>query len=653
MPRSPTVRALLSAIWGAKWALLFPVALVYGIRGGIFTPSEVGAFAVVYAVVIGVFFHRELTWERIKRAFDHAVSDIGLIMIIILMSGMVGFAIIYMQVPQAISTWMLTGISNPDMIVLLILLFLLIAGCFIESTVLVLLLTPIFVPIVKHIGIDPVHFGILMMSIVTLGGMTPPVGVAMFAVCSLLDVKVEEYAVEALPFVLHRDRADRRASVPARAGAVAARTWHSAEMNMGKRISLPDVCRRRRHETDLAVVRSARHGIGGRHGAVGRRRRGHRAAPRAQRRGVDAERDRQAPGGDRAACATARPRGSPGRWWRACPVSEDIKKQKGDWRAHIANYRTSLENLAAAGIATVCYNFMPVLDWTRTDLAWRLPNGGTCMRFDLADFAAFDIFILRREGARNDFPEEIAAEAERRFRGMSEAAKQQLARNVTCGLPGATEHLTLDGVRRPSGRIRPHQRRAAARPLRRLPRGGRADGRAARACGCAAIPTIRLSRCSACRAIMSTEADYAAMMQAVDSPANGITLCSGSLGVRPHNDLPGMMRRLGRRVHFVASAQCAPRRGRLARLVPRVRASARRCRHGRADRRGRARGDAAAGPRAAPTTRSRCAPTTASTSSTTSTAVRSRAIRRSGGCAGLPKFAGSWRPSPIAELGPK
>lgn len=197
----PTVKALLSAVWGAKWALLFPVALVYAIRGGVFTPSEVGAFAVVYAILIGFFAHRELDLARMKRAFEHAISDIGLIMIIILMSGMVGFAIIYLQVPQGISSWMLAGVHDPHVIVLLILVFLLVAGCFIESTVLVLLLTPIFVPIVKHIGIDPVHFGILMMSIVTLGGMTPPVGVAMFAVCSLMDVKVEDYAVEALPFV--------------------------------------------------------------------------------------------------------------------------------------------------------------------------------------------------------------------------------------------------------------------------------------------------------------------------------------------------------------------------------------------------------------------------------------------------------------------
>lgn len=197
----PTLKALFLAAWNAKWALFFPVALVLTIRGGIFTPSEVGAFAVVYAVIVGFFLHRDMTFEKLKRAFGHAVSDIGMIMIIILMSGMVGFAIIYLQVPQGISGWMLSGISDQNLIVLMVLLFLLIAGFFIESTVLVLLLTPIFVPVVTAAGIDPVHFGILMMSIVTLGGMTPPVGVAMYAVCSLMNVKIEEYTIESIPFV--------------------------------------------------------------------------------------------------------------------------------------------------------------------------------------------------------------------------------------------------------------------------------------------------------------------------------------------------------------------------------------------------------------------------------------------------------------------
>ena len=107
------------------------------------------------------------------------------------------------------------------------------------------------------------------------------------------------------------------------------------------------------------------------------------------------------------------------------PVSEDIKKQNGAWREHIEAYKTSLANLAAAGIEVICYNFMPVLDWTRTDLAWRLPTGGTCMRFDMVDFAAFDLHILKRDGARGDFPETVAAEADARFATMSEDRKKQ------------------------------------------------------------------------------------------------------------------------------------------------------------------------------------------------------------------------------------
>ncbi len=197
----PTLKALGESFWNAKWAILFPIALVITIRGGIFTPSEVGAFAVVYAVVVGFFAHKDMTLEKLAHAFGHAISDIGMIMLIILMSGMVGFAIIFLQVPQSISHWMLAGLSEPHLIVLAILLFLLVSGFFVEATVLVLLLTPIFVPVITQIGIDPVHFGILMMSIVTLGGMTPPVGVAMFAVCSIMNVKVEDYTLEALPFL--------------------------------------------------------------------------------------------------------------------------------------------------------------------------------------------------------------------------------------------------------------------------------------------------------------------------------------------------------------------------------------------------------------------------------------------------------------------
>lgn len=198
----PTLGALARAAWNAKWALLFPVLLIASIRGGLFTPSEVGAFAVVYAIAVGRFAHGVMTWEAAKRAFGHAVSDIGMIMLIILMSGMIGFAIIFMQLPQSVAAFMLGSLSNPQLIVAVILISLFVAGLFFESTILVLLLTPIFVPVITRAGVDPVHFGILMMTIVTFGSMTPPVGVAMYTVCSLLDTPIERYVVESLPFML-------------------------------------------------------------------------------------------------------------------------------------------------------------------------------------------------------------------------------------------------------------------------------------------------------------------------------------------------------------------------------------------------------------------------------------------------------------------
>ncbi len=232
------------------------------------------------------------------------------------------------------------------------------------------------------------------------------------------------------------------------------------------------------------------------------------------------------------------------------PVSEDIKKQRGDWRAHVSNYKTSLRNLAAAGVETICYNFMPVLDWTRTDLTYRLRSGATCMRFDYVDFAAFDIHILARRGAAEDFPPKISAEAARRFAVMGDAQKSALLRNIVSGLPGAAERLTLDDVRQ-------HLAEYDGISAERL-RGNftafleqitpLSEKLGLRMCCHPDDPPIGLLGLPR---VMSTEPDYSAMMQAVDLPANGITLCSGSLGARPDNDLPGMMERLGDRVHFL------------------------------------------------------------------------------------------------------
>ena len=232
------------------------------------------------------------------------------------------------------------------------------------------------------------------------------------------------------------------------------------------------------------------------------------------------------------------------------PVSEDVKKQKGAWREHIANYKISLKHLADAGIEVICYNFMPVLDWTRTSLAWRVPTGATCMRFDYADFAAFDIHILARRNAAADYPEEIVEAARARHSAMSEADREALARNVVFGLPGAAEHFTLDDVRRhldeygaiPAERLRAHfiDFLTEVAPV--------AEDLGLRLCCHPDDPPFDLLGLPR---VMSTEADYTAIMAAVDTPANGITLCSGSLGARPDNDLPGMMERLGERVHFL------------------------------------------------------------------------------------------------------
>ena len=232
------------------------------------------------------------------------------------------------------------------------------------------------------------------------------------------------------------------------------------------------------------------------------------------------------------------------------PVSEDIKKQKNDWREHIANYKVSMRNLADSGIEVICYNFMPVLDWTRTNLRWTVPSGGSCMRFDINDFAAFDIHILERPGAPADYTNAIADEAARRFAEMDDDTRKQLARNVTMGLPGSTESLSLDDVRAhldEYGAITPEQLRAhfiafleEVVPV--------AEDLGLRLCCHPDDPPFALLGLPR---IMSTEADYATIMDAVDSPANSMTLCSGSLGARPDNDLPGMMRRFGPKVHFL------------------------------------------------------------------------------------------------------
>ncbi|MBE3636777.1 TRAP transporter large permease [Mangrovicoccus algicola] len=199
--RAPSLCEVWVELRGAFWAVLFPVWLLLGIRFGIFTPSEAGAFAVAYTLVIGMLVYRELTPQKVLEACLRSIRDIGMIMIIIIFSGVFGYVITFERVPQDIAEFALTAVTDPTVLLLAVSGFLLVLGMLVEATVLVMLLTPILVPVVTAAGIDPVHFGLIMMTLVTFGGMTPPVGVSMFTVCGILGCSYKEYTLESLPFI--------------------------------------------------------------------------------------------------------------------------------------------------------------------------------------------------------------------------------------------------------------------------------------------------------------------------------------------------------------------------------------------------------------------------------------------------------------------
>lgn len=198
--KRPSLREVFSEVRNSIWALLFPVWLLIGIRFGLFTPSEAGAFAVVYALIVGLFIHRELTLRRIVEAFRDSVIDIGMIMLIIMLSGIIGYIISLDQVPQTLAMLVSHTIHDKYLLLFALSALLIGLGMILEATVVVMLLTPILVPVVRAAGIDPVHFGLIMVTLVTFGGMTPPVGVAMYAVCGVMKCSIQEYTREMLPF---------------------------------------------------------------------------------------------------------------------------------------------------------------------------------------------------------------------------------------------------------------------------------------------------------------------------------------------------------------------------------------------------------------------------------------------------------------------
>src|SRR5699024_4345716 len=175
-----SLREIGSALGSSLWALGFPVLLLVGIRFGVFTPSESGAFACVYAIFVGVFVYKKLNLQAFLETLKDTARDIGIVMILVAMSGTIGYGIVYDQVPQSLSELFVGITSNPTLMVLIAVVVLVICGMFIETTVIALLLTPILVPAVVAVGVDPVHFGMVMMTATTMGIMTPPVGIALY-----------------------------------------------------------------------------------------------------------------------------------------------------------------------------------------------------------------------------------------------------------------------------------------------------------------------------------------------------------------------------------------------------------------------------------------------------------------------------------------
>jgi mannonate dehydratase len=232
------------------------------------------------------------------------------------------------------------------------------------------------------------------------------------------------------------------------------------------------------------------------------------------------------------------------------PVHEDIKKGRSTRDAYILNYQQSLRNLAACGIRTVCYNFMPVLDWSRTDLNYVMPDGSRALRFVWQDFAVFDLCILKRAGAEADYEPAVAAAAREQFASMSPEAIAQLTNTTLLGLPGSEEAFELQGFQ---GLLNEYATIDAAALTANLHYFIQAVAPVAEEVGIGLcihpddppFPLLGLPR------VVSTEADLTNLLAACDVRANGITFCTGSLGVRPDNDLAGMITRFGSRIHFV------------------------------------------------------------------------------------------------------